>query len=123
MQMQIVARGWLTYDMTTSAIALSMVMLSFMAPSVVFSLFGGVIADRMKKKPIMLISQFLNAIATGLLAWIIFTDQITFWHFIYFGLFNGTVLSMSMPRTKHHHPRDRWSQGRRKCDGSLQCYV
>ena len=97
MQMQIVARGWLTYDMTTSAIALSMVMLSFMAPSVVFSLFGGVIADRMKKKPIMLISQFLNAIATGLLAWIIFTDQITFWHFIYFGLFNGTVLSMSMP--------------------------
>ena len=95
--MQIVARGWLTYDMTDSAIALSMVMVSFMAPSVFFSLLGGVLADRMKKKPIMLVSQTLNAIATGVLAWIIYTDQITFWHFIYFGLFNGTVLSLSMP--------------------------
>ena len=97
MQMQIVARGWLTYEMTDSAIALSMVMLSFMAPSVVFSLLGGVLADRMRKKPIMLISQALNTVLTGALAWIIFTDQVTFMHFIYFGLFNGTVLSLSMP--------------------------
>ena len=97
MQMQIVARGWLIYDMTSSPMALTWVMLSFMLPSFLFSLGGGVIADRARKKAIMIISQSLNTAATVLLAWIVVTDQVTFWHFIYFGLFNGTVLAISMP--------------------------
>lgn len=97
MQMQMVARGWLIYDMTSSPMALTWVMLSFMLPSVLFSLVGGVIADRLHKKPIMITSQILNTIATLLLAYIVFTGEVTFWHFIYFGLFNGTVLSFSMP--------------------------
>ena len=97
MQMQIVARGWLAYDMTDSPLALGWVMLSFMAPSVVFSLFGGILADRVQKKPIMIFSQLANVLATGWLAWIIYADHINFWHFIYFGLFNGSVMSLSMP--------------------------
>jgi MFS family permease len=97
MQMQMVARGWLIYDMTSSPLALTWVMLSFMLPSVVFSLAGGVIADRMRKRSIMIFSQFLNTIATVLLAIIIYRGDVTFWYFIYFGLFNGTILAMSMP--------------------------
>ncbi len=97
MQMQMVARGWLIYDMTNSPMALTWVMLSFMLPSFLFSLAGGVIADRLHKKPIMIASQILNAVATTVLAVIIFSEQVTFAHFIYFGLFNGTVLSFSMP--------------------------
>lgn len=97
MQMQIVARGWLTYDMTQSPLALTWVMLSFMAPSIIISPFGGLIADRYSKKPIMVIAQLMNAMATVILAWIIFTGNVTFWHFIYFGLFNGTVMAFSMP--------------------------
>ncbi|MDA0789339.1 MAG: MFS transporter [Proteobacteria bacterium] len=97
MQMQMIARGWLIYDMTNSAMALAWVMLSFMLPSFVFSLAGGVIADRMHKKQIMIVSQVLNAIATAVLAYVIFIGEVTFWHFIYIGLFNGTVLSFSMP--------------------------
>ena len=97
MQMQMVARGWLIYDMTSSPLALTWVMLSFMLPTFIFSLAGGVIADRLQKKPIMIVSQILNALATLLMAYIIFSGQVTFWHFVYFGLFNGTVLSFSMP--------------------------
>jgi len=97
MQMQMVARGWLIYDMTNSPLALTWVMLSFMLPSFLFSLAGGLIADRLHKKPVMIISQILNTLATLALATIIYSGDITFWHFIYFGLFNGTVLSFSMP--------------------------
>ena len=97
MQMQMVARGWLIYDMTSSPLALTWVMLSFMLPSFVFSLAGGVIADRVRKKSIMLTAQSLNTAATFLLATIVYLGDVTFWHFIYFGLFNGTVLSFSMP--------------------------
>ena len=97
MQMQMVARGWLIYDMTESPLALTWVMLSFMLPSLLFSLLGGVIADRMQKKAIMITSQILNTVATAVLATIVYNGDVTFWHFIYFGLFNGTVLSFSMP--------------------------
>jgi MFS family permease len=97
MQMQMVGRGWLVYDMTSSALALTWVMLSFLMPSVVFSLIGGVLADRVQKKSIMIYSQVTNGIATALLAYIIYSGQIVFWHFIVFGLCNGTVFSLSMP--------------------------
>lgn len=97
MHMQMVARGWLIYDMTASPMKLTWVMLSFMLPSVLFSLAGGVLADRVHKKSVMIGGQVLNTLATTLLATIVFTGDVTFWHFIYFGLFNGTVLAFSMP--------------------------
>jgi MFS family permease len=97
MQMQMVARGWLIYDMTKSPLALTWVMLSFMLPSFLFSLVGGVIADRMRKRPIMIASQVLNTLATIALGLFIYTGEVTFAHFIWFGIFNGTVLSVSMP--------------------------
>ena len=97
MQMQIMARGWLIYDITGSAMDLTWVMLSFMAPSLFFSLAGGLIADRLRKKPIIIVSGILNTLATIAFAWVVFEGRITFAHFIYFGLFNGTVLALSMP--------------------------
>ena len=45
MNMQLVAQGWLVYEMTSSAINLAWVTLSFMLPQVLFSLIGGVLAD------------------------------------------------------------------------------
>lgn len=97
MHMQMVARGWLIYDMTSSPMALTWVMLSFMLPSFLFSLAGGVIADRLRKKSIMMFSQLLNAASTALLATIIYRGEVSFAHFIYFGIFNGTVMSIGMP--------------------------
>ena len=49
-QMLNIARGWLIYDMTSSPMALTWVMISYMLPAAVFSIVGGVIADRMNKK-------------------------------------------------------------------------
>lgn len=97
MQMLNIARGWLIYDMTESPMALTWVMLSFMLPTALFSIMGGVIADRMSKKRIMIISQLLNAMATFWLAYITFMGEVTFWHFIYIGIFNGAVGALSMP--------------------------
>ncbi|MDP6376923.1 MAG: MFS transporter [Pseudomonadales bacterium] len=97
MNMQIVARGWLVYTLTSSALDLAWVTLSFMVPQVAFSLWGGVVADRVRKKRIIIIAQTLNCIATLILGVIVFTDRVEFWDFIWFGFFNGTVLAMSMP--------------------------
>ncbi len=97
MNMQIIARGWLVYTLTSSAMDLAWVTLSFMVPQVAFSLWGGVMADRIPKKRIIVLAQSMNCIATIVLGLIIFTDRIEFWDFIWFGFFNGTVLALSMP--------------------------
>ena len=77
--------------------ALTWVMLSFIIPSAIFSLVGGVVADRVSKKYIMVYAQLFNAVATLILAYIIFVGEVTFLHFIYFGIFAGAIGSLSMP--------------------------
>jgi MFS family permease len=97
MNMQIVARGWLVYTLTQSALDLAWVTLSFMLPQVALSLWCGVIADRHRKKHVIVAGQTLNCIATIVLGTIVITGHVTFWDFIWFGVFNGSVLAMSMP--------------------------
>ncbi len=97
MNMQIIARGWLVYSLTSSAIDLAWVTMSFMLPTVLFSLYGGVLADRLQKKKVIVWAQALNCLATLVMAVIIFSEQVAFWDFIYFGFFNGTILALSMP--------------------------
>jgi MFS family permease len=97
MNMQMVARGWLIYALTGSSEKLAWVMVSFMLPQVLFSLVGGALADRLPKKFMVIASQGLNFVASLILALIIISGNVTFWHFIYFGIFNGTVLAFNMP--------------------------
>ena len=97
MNMQIIARGWLVYAMTESATDLALVTLSFMAPQVFLSLWGGVVADRFFKRRILIIAQLSNSLATVAMAAIIISGKVTFADFIWFGLFNGSVLAFSMP--------------------------
>jgi MFS family permease len=97
MNMQIVARGWLVYDITGSALDLGWVTMSFTLPQVAFSLWGGVVADRLPKRQIIASAQSLNFLATSIMATIVITGSVTFWDFIWFGFFNGTVLALSMP--------------------------
>ena len=97
MNMQIIARGWLVYTLTSSALDLAWVTMSFMVPTVLFSLYGGVLADRLPKRQVIVWAQALNCVATVIMAVIIFSESVTFWDFIWFGFFNGSVLALSMP--------------------------
>lgn len=97
MNMQIIARGWLVYELTSSPVDLGWVTMSFMVPTVLFSLYGGVLADRMKKKKVIVWAQALNCLATVMMTVIIFSGSVTLWDFLLFGFFNGTVLALSMP--------------------------
>lgn len=97
MNMQIIARGWLVFELTDSPMDLAWVTMSFMLPNVLFSLYGGVLADRMQKKKVIIWAQALNCLATAFMTVIIFSGHVDFWAFIWMGFFNGTVLALSMP--------------------------
>ncbi len=97
MNMQLVAQGWLVYEMTVSSLDLAWVTIAFMLPQVVFSLVGGVLADRVKKKPVIMWAQMLNGVATLFMAYIVLSGKVTFFDFIWVGFVNGSVLALSIP--------------------------
>jgi MFS family permease len=97
MNMQVTARGWLVYQLTESELDLAWVTMSFMIPQVLFSLYGGVLADRYPKRRLIVIGQSLSAAATLVFTIIVLNESVVFWDFIWLGFFNGTVLALSMP--------------------------
>src|SRR5262249_57017489 len=71
-QMQVVAINWHIYLLTRSALALGFVGLTRVLPIIVFSMGGGVLADRADRKRVMFASQSamtLVSLALAVLAW------------------------------------------------------
>ncbi len=66
--MQNVAQGWLVFTLTNSAFWLGVVGFAGSIPFLVFTLFGGVIADRVNKRRLLLVTQSAMMLLAFLLA-------------------------------------------------------
>ena len=66
--MQVVALNWHVYLLTHSPLALGMVGLSRVLPIVVFSLWGGIVADRLDRRRVMFAAQAWMAASSVALA-------------------------------------------------------
>lgn len=97
MQMQMVARALLAWELTGSFGAVGLISLSFGLPMLLFSLVGGSLADRFEKRNLTLASQ----VATGALALIsalmLVTGTITIGWLFLLGLGGGTAMALGMP--------------------------
>ncbi|MEP6769930.1 MAG: MFS transporter [Acidobacteriota bacterium] len=78
-QMQSVAIHWHVYLLTKSALALGFVGLTRVLPIVIFSLWGGVLADRVDRRKLMLVTQSFMAAVAALLAIATFSGRETLW--------------------------------------------
>ena len=67
-QMQVVALNWHVYLLTHSALALGFVGLTRVIPIVLFSLGGGVVADRRDRRHVMIVAQAAMAVISVALA-------------------------------------------------------
>jgi MFS transporter, DHA1 family, staphyloferrin A biosynthesis exporter len=97
MQMQIILRGYLAYDITGRALALALVSLAMAFPMLVVAPFGGVVADRVNKRTLLIVTQSVAAIASLVIALLILADAIAFWHLVAVSLVTGVVFSFNMP--------------------------
>ena len=97
MNMQMVARSWFVYELTGSAVMLGAVGLGGALPMLTFSLFGGVLADSMRKKTILLAGQFASALVALGIAVSITVGTISWVHLFVASLLQGLVMSLMMP--------------------------
>ena len=97
MNMQMVARSWFMYELTDRATMLGLSALAGAVPLLGLSLFGGVLADRVSKKYVMIVGQLLSALVALGIAVSISLGAISWVHLIVAGIIQGTVMSLMMP--------------------------
>lgn len=96
-QMQIVAVAWQVYDITRNPASLGMIGLANFIPILLFSLFGGLVADKVDRKKLLIFSQSSLGITVVILFILTFTNNITP-IIIYILLFlHSTASSFSLP--------------------------
>lgn len=95
--MQTVAQGWVVLSMTNSAFLLGVDGFLSTGPMLVFSLFGGVVADRIERRKIMLFSQYLQMTFAFILAALIFSGNVQVWHIFLLSFLTGSAQSFSGP--------------------------
>jgi len=95
--MQTVAQGWVVLNMTNSAFLLGVDGFLATGPMLLFSLFGGVIADRVERRKIMLFSQYLQMTFAFILAVLIFSGNVKVWHIFLLSFLTGSAQSFSGP--------------------------
>lgn len=97
MQMQMLARGYLAYDLTGKNSSLGAVMLAFGFPQLILSLWGGVVADRLPKRAVLITMQSVVAVNSAWLAIMIEMGQVEFWMLIVAGVVQGSAFSFIGP--------------------------
>ena len=85
MQMQMIARSYLAYEITGSPIILGLVNAGFAVPMLAFALYAGAIADRVERKRVIQVTQAVAALLALFVAISITTETVTWFH-LYGGL-------------------------------------
>src|SRR6478609_5643642 len=80
--MQIVAQGWLIYRLSHSAFLLALDQFLAGLPIFLFSLVGGVIADRVERRRILLGSQWVQMASAATLTILVLTGYVRVWEIL-----------------------------------------
>jgi len=95
--MQTFAQAWLVYKLTNSAFLLGFDGFLSTGPMLLFSLFGGVIADRVDRRKVMLYSQFAQMACAIVLTYLVWSEHVQVWHIFVLSFLTGSAQSFSGP--------------------------
>ena len=95
--MQIVAQGWLIYRLSHSAFLLALDQFLGGIPIFLFSLIGGVIADRVERRKILLASQYLQMFSATVLTILVTTGLVHVWHILCLSFISGFAQAFGGP--------------------------
>jgi len=103
MNMQMVTRSLLVYRLTGSAAILGMITFAHAIPTLLLSLYGGVIADRLQKKHVMIVGQVGSAVVSLGVALSLSMGYLSveragsWWILALASVFQGIIMGLMMP--------------------------
>ena len=95
--MYLAAIGWLTEVVTDSPLRVSLVVTAGIIPLLFFSPLGGLLADRMPRVRLMILTVVLQTVVSVGLALAYLANAATFWVLFMFSMLNGAVASLAAP--------------------------
>lgn len=95
--MQTTAQAWLVLRITGSPFALGAVTTLQFLPITLFTLFGGVFADRLPKRKMLMVTQSVAMAQAFVLGTLVATDAVQLWHIYVLALTLGTVNAFDGP--------------------------
>ncbi|MCC6147805.1 MAG: MFS transporter [Anaerolineaceae bacterium] len=95
--MQFAAQGYLLYELTKSPAYLGYVAFIDGVPAWLFTLYGGIIADRIPRRTLLLITQSFMMTLAFILSALVFTDLVAPWHILVLAFFLGVGNAFEAP--------------------------
>jgi predicted MFS family arabinose efflux permease len=95
--MQIVAQGWLIYRLSDSAFLLALDQFLAGLPIFLFSLLGGVVADRIERRKILLFSQYVQMASAGILTVLVALGVVQVWQILCLSFVSGLAQAFGGP--------------------------
>ena len=96
-QTQMLAMGFIVYELTGSPGRLGLVALVNAIPSLAFSLYGGMLADRVPRRLVLQVGQAFQALLAALVAALLFLGVLRYEHLIVIVFFQGAGMALMMP--------------------------
>lgn len=96
-QMQMLARGFLVYDITDSPSLLGLVSAGSAVPILVLSLIGGAVADRLDRKRVIQVAQAVSGIGAVAVGVAISTNVLIWHHLFIVAVVQGGIWAFLMP--------------------------
>ncbi len=104
-QMQMLVRGYLTYELTESATLVGIVSAGGSIAVLVFALFGGAIADRVERRRVIQIGQGVSVLLALAVGIAVFFDLIVWYHLFAAGIMQGVMWSFLAPARQAFVPQ------------------
>ncbi len=95
--MQTTAQAWLVLQLTNSPFDVGLVSTLQFLPVTLFSLFGGVIADRVPKRAAIVVTQSAAMIQAFVFGFLVATHLIQLWHVYVLALIQGLITAVDNP--------------------------
>ena len=95
--MQIIAQGWLVYQISGSELALGLVGFSSAIPVLIISPWGGVVVDQVSKRNLLVVTQTIAMAFAFILAILTFTGLVQVWHIVLLAACMGVVNAFDGP--------------------------
>ena len=92
-----IALAFAVLTVEDSASALGQVLAARSIPMMLFLLLGGVLADRLGWRRVILAANVVSVVSQALAAWLVITGQAELWHLIVIEAVNGTSSAASFP--------------------------
>ena len=103
-RLNVVALSILVYDLTGSTLKLGLVAAANAVPTIIFNLFGGVLADRMETRFLLRVTALATTVMLATLAVLIASGTVVLWHVYVLAVLSGIVIGFDNPTRQAYFP-------------------